>query len=372
MKKYLEDYKMQRTKAEGASFDWENFYSQNNASLIEGLLDKGREPIGNICNMLYTKKTSSYVSQNSLKFNRMGDIGYKQAIEGLKKFTENNSNDIKLDSEMLIENKGLIKLNHIQPGELSAKILSEEFSMYVGNALDGLVHEGLLPIEIYRLPRKPNEIKGLKLIPDYYEIYDKDLLKKDFFFNYPAEEPSYFTYEELLVRWKEYPKHNVYKFCKKNLLGAYIKPKTCYSFTFSYNFMHEIQSKTGFRKNHLRVLNCGNPLFTKRHDGFERLNSTIATNLIYDGKIDLMHHSGIEFFQTTDIETKFYMRRKLAYDYPSFDIELKDLLFLSSEVEAVEQEIHLTNPTLVTVDPPNAGNSGGFKKEVNTKSDKKP
>ena len=320
-------------------FNSSKLYSQENANILEELLDRKTAPF----------------------------------VEIMKIFFPDRAAKIDIDSYLI----GLIKpgvirdlINQIQPNILLCFFTQEYFyllfaqrwlmwrgccvvnigepqpEVYVNRLLSLLVDVGDLPTDIRRLPRLTNK----DVVPTYYDDildYNSATVKEVFFHeaNYCASEPAYLTYFETinLITKSGYPQSSLKK---------HVKKKACmFLEVATENTRNTDQLKKISSIECLREANCGNASYKTRYIGLERLKQETIEEL-FKGKTvrikDKAHYRRKLEVQVTDIESKFHTQRYIiscvqrlqdGTPEPSNEFKLKDTWYLREDIHALILEL---------------------------------
>jgi hypothetical protein len=308
---------------ENTVFNSSKLYSQENANILEELLDRKTAPF----------------------------------VEIMKIFFPDRVAKIDIDSYLI----GLIKpgvirdlINQIQPNILLCFFTQEYFylwfvqrwltwrgccvvnigepqpEVYVNRLLSFLIDMGDLPPDI----------------PAYYDDifdYNSATVKEIFFHeaNYCSSEPAYLTYFETinLITKSGYPQSSLKK---------YVKKKACmFLEVATENTRNSDQLKKISSIECLREANCGNASYKTRYIGLERLKQETIEEL-FKGKTvrikDKAHYRRKLEVQVTDIESKFHTQRYIVSCVQrvqdgtpelSNEFKLKDTWYLSQDIHAL-------------------------------------
>jgi len=195
-----------------------------------------------------------------------------------------------------------------------------------------------LPAEICRLPRLNKDRIGFDVIPSYYEKQlDYNTTTNDEIVshvkNYCSSTPLTLTYSEALSRVSQsgHPQSLIKTHAKNKKLPVYLQVPEDSAINNSQMKRLSRQSIEYFRES-----NCGNPSYSKRYNGLERLTQS-SINTLFDGKTirikDNEHCLRKLTVQTTEIETKYHLQRYIksciqieenGLNYAANDFQLKD------------------------------------------------
>lgn len=312
------------------TFDWDNPYSEDNATIIKSLITESSSiSIANFSKVLFSGNLKN-IKKHLIKLAKIkkGDRNFSYPFHQPKQ-------------ETITENT-----------------LIEPYA-----AINRLIDDGVLPITLKRLPRDPsiaawtffckarlpeNLETAFEYSHDYYpehaEKYEPlisqnaeaidNLVKTPA--NFSEECPPLWSYIELKERWKNNAILDVFSQCFTGKLGAYFKISNRNTSSYYVETKHYGAQET---LNLLMSYNCGNPFYKKRYLGLERLTLHDVNTLFHHSVIKQPPTISIFPLQTTDMETKFHLRRNLVSQTEDgfININIDDLVFLREEVIAIEE-----------------------------------
>jgi hypothetical protein len=323
-------------------FDWDNFYIESNAKIIENLLDRDSISIAELSTSFFPRSVS--FPSDPQGFCPQAATTPDEILKFFKnEFESWESNRF----EAMLSNS--TEINRSIRGALLIK--SEP-------AVQILLNAGLLPKEIKRLPRFFSQQIDFEINPTYYESYGykygehidaalKDIIKSKA--NYYSQTPRYLSYTELKEKWINMGKANneIAVLCLEKKLNAYLHVAE----------KHVIIS---FQDQHISICrqkNCGNSSYLKRYEGLEKLiirdnplgHCCDLNNLFSSDSSSIQIRNDIRHsidLQSTDIETKFHIQRKLSSLNGKNIINKEDLVFLVEEVENIESNFDNKDKTI--------------------------
>jgi hypothetical protein len=320
-------------------FNWEEIYSSANATIIENLLDREIVPFCEIVNIFFPndaeKSTDTYLI-NLIRPWQWIDIPLRHSGSfefPLCFFTK---------EYFYLLFCWILQTYYPNLDEYPIKVDANKI-------LALMIREGGLPVELCRLPRLNKDVRGFHIIPDYYDLdyatSDIDKITQHPV-NYSGTLPLTLTYLEVikLLEKHGHPISLLKNHVLQEAIGVYIQVE-------ERSIINDIQTRRFSNQSIeiFRELNCGNPLYTKRYKGLERLKQTDAVTLFDgrpifikdNGKYDLRNYFDV---QTTDLETKYHMQRHVTSCVQieengdrktSNEIRLKDTLYLSDDINAI-------------------------------------
>lgn len=328
----------------------DNFYSRENARIIEELLEVKNIRVYELYGIFFLK---------NMKCN-LGDANFPQQItleNLLTYFNKTITEWAKSHYKRLFPEDD--EFSNVEIWEAAEKdvakyllpdggiVVSTETRVCVEQAVSALIIAKILPKKILRLPRLSSLDCGFEPIDTYYPEYayieDPRQIVAVSENNLPS--PKLFNYGTVKDRWLKLgtADNQIELFCMDNRIGVYIKASEDSIVTAWINGSTQLSLYTTF--------NCGNPYYLKRLLGFERLNikndpyGFDLKNLFVKKSLKIDSHLLCEV-QATDLETKYHIRRTLKSISPSsrteavcHDIKLEDLYFLKDEVINLEEEL---------------------------------
>ncbi len=246
-------------------FDYENLYTKENATIIENLLDRVRAPFDELISIFSLNIPDSVSSEE---------------------FLTDSIRMVQEDPDKTID-KNTVEVDKILPL---------------------LIKCGDIPVEICRLPRLSPEQIDFNIIEDYYEREINYVTgTKEEIVNYRGKiadkQPTTLSFSEATARLAA--AGLPLSLIKNSTLPMYLAVQKEDVITDNQSKSMSSQSITYFRQ-----LNCGNPKYTKRYRGLERLTVKDSESLLNGDhlliKTETRHYLEV---QTTDMETKFHLRR---------------------------------------------------------------
>lgn len=326
----IHEYKNNKTF--DRKLDWQNFYSEKNARIIEELIDRYAITIDELTIILFPR--ARHFNAGAKDFDPKKSTAPEEIIKSFNAtFTiwHENPEIYTYEFDKILVNAG--DRDKIVRG---TTLLRPEI------AISLLINNKLLPWELDRLPREAENKRNFKINPDYYSEC------ADFFYKHPDEIikfssncsdkwPKIVTYEELKdnCQQKGLNEDEIWQALFSNALGAYLKASES-------NIKTHRTHNTCLSIN--RKLNCGNPFYLTRYAGLERLvvnedDSHISLKKLRINESIPLRYSKKRrivletYLQTTDLESKFHIQRTLQSFNGKDEIKIRDLVFLEGEVK---------------------------------------
>jgi hypothetical protein len=340
-----------------AIFNWKNIYSKENAKIVEMLLDKKIVPFVEIIEIFFPNDQSkSDINSYLMHLIQPGLID---------RLTHNDMTLLfNLPLEYFTYEYFYLWFAQMWEAYYIATLNEAQSKVYADKILSLMIDNGVLPAQICRLPRLNKEQIGFDVIPDYYEKqWDYNSTTDDEIVfhvkNYCTATPLTLTYSEAISRVSQsgHPQSLIKTHAKDKKLPVYLQvPED--------SVINDSQMKRLSRQSieYFRESNCGNPSYSKRYNGLERLTQS-SINTLFDGKTirikDNEHCMRKLAVQTTEIETKYHLQRYIksciqiaenGLNYASNDFQLKDTVYLLEDIEVLiicsaqdAQRVQVTN-----------------------------
>lgn len=330
---------------EGNRFDWANFYSEKNAKIIEIILDSDSISIAELSKRFFSRAAALLSSPSKPSSSTIADSA--QILKFFQSLFEKWKDEIANGKRVLDPFKETL----CDPSDQNRAITEATF-LKPEWAIQTLLGEGFFPKELKRLPRLIAENIYSEINPNYYESYGYEYGKGDSQSlikiiqskeNYEDRTPRYLSYEKLKKRWKDKAENEISSLCFENKLTAYLP-------------VSEKDVSSSLSNDHLSICrqkNCGNPSYSKRYKGLEKLilkeipvNRGRDLEALWTSSIKIKSDITLNInLQSTDIETKFHIQRVLVSstfsrkkDESTNEIKKEDLVFLVTEVENIERD----------------------------------
>ncbi len=323
---------VKENKDSAKRFDWCDFYSKNNAELINDVLMRETITISKLLTLFFPRERR--LASDSENLPLKSSTSPEQIFQYFQ--TEFKSWELNRLKDMLA-----IPDDALNPIIETTLIKSEP-------ALAMLLGKGFLPQELKRLSRYTEKEIGFEPISDYYAEYDKQFFDsksngnlKEFTklpINYIDDIPYTLTYDQLKKRWEDRnrPNNEIFKQCKNNKLGACLE-------ILESDVIIDCVINSANRLTFYRGFNCGNPFYLKRYKSLEKFivedkqRNFDLSNLTKKELLLKPHEHLLHPFETTDFERKFYITRTLKSFKGKNEIKKEDLVFLKEEVENIEK-----------------------------------
>lgn len=342
---------------ENTVFNWNKFYSQKNANILEVLLDRKTAPFVEIMKIFFPNHVAKLDIDSYLVCLIQSNL-----IHGLI----NHMVSLNIPLCFFTEEYFYLWFGQMWGRYYIANIGEPEPEVYTETIFSLLIGSGALPTEIRRLPRLATK----DISPTYYEnildydsATDEDIISHEV--NYCSEEPLTLTYFEAI---KFITQHG----CPDALLKNSNQEGTvsvCLEVPQEYVRNNRQLRQVSTNLAILREANCGNASYKKRYKGLERLKKEVVDNL-FQGKTVSTKTVGIEHLntkdrqgkdikmqgmygtyiakslevQTTDIETKYHLKRRIiacvqrmqdSTTKISNEFELKDTRWLQEDLSVL-------------------------------------
>lgn len=327
------------------AFNWKDFYSKDNAKILEDFLDRQVVEFGEIVNSLFPYT----LEEQKRKFTHRAvfDLFNKQFSEWLGEiFNALPASFICIlmpDSIEMLGFKLLSRLPSRMPFNPFPSVIksSEDFycairkhtKVFADPVLAILISNEYLPDEIRRLARMTPEKFGGEFNENCYQELDN--LSNDEVvgspMNFSDKMPRLLTFEEVKRNTEKFKAvDDIFKAMLANRIGTYIKIESQYVVGSGIRF-----ARRGYPSLY-RIGNCGNPFYLKRYNSLERLSVEQVKKIWVNGYVKLGSHHFQNAVQSTDIETKFHIERTLKSFGDKMKIEISDLFFLEEEINDYE------------------------------------
>lgn len=332
-------------------FNWSNFYSYENAAILEELLDKKTVPFIEMINIFFPNRASGIDTDSYL----ITLIQHRLIIAFINHMIAVN-HDQQIPFCFFTVEYFYLWFGQMWGMYYISNIGDTKLNVYVDKILGLMIDTGDLPKEICRLPRLPKD----SVLPSYYEnILDYNNTSEEEIIyhgtNYSSTDPITLTYFEAIniIKEKGHP---------ESLLKIYAKKNACVYLQVdsqdvrTSNQLRNISSIECFRE-----ANSGNAAYKTRYKGLEKLKQDTVAELfkgkvirIKDNSLCLRHLE----VQITDIESKFHLQRNIiaciqrlinGTTKTSNEFELKDILFLRDDIYKLLSE---ATATLLNISTP--------------------
>lgn len=360
---------------ENVVFNWSEFYSQENATIIEKLLDQKIVPLEKIIKIFFSNHTvSNDIDSFLMRLTQSGvicDLIGSIQLSILLHCTQKNF-------YLLLAQRWLMWRKHCL-----VNIGEPHLQINVNNLLPLVIEAGVLLEKTYRLPRLP----GKHVLPEYYNyILDYNIATTKEAISHATNccvlESAMLTYFEAikLITQIGYP--------ESLLRNNAIENEVCF-LRVNPKDTRTKKLKNTFNLDYLRRGNNGNGSYKTRYKGYERLKKetieelfngkTISVRAIpienintedkHDAEIKAKDNDGNPIFgtyigrslevQTTDIETKLHQKRRIlsciqrmpdGTSRHSYEFRLKDTCFPQEYIEALISWASQSAQTVKTTD----------------------
>lgn len=326
-------------------FNWNDFYSKDNAKIVEGFLDRQVVEFGEIVNSFFPDTLEE--QKKKVTHRAIFDLFNKQFSAWLCEiFNALPASFICVLLPESIEMLGFELLSRLPsrmafnpfPSVIKSPedfycALRTHTKVFADPVLAILISNEYLPDEIRRLARLTPEQFGSEFIENYYQELDN--LSNDEVVGSPMnssdEMPRLLTFEEVKRNTEKFKTvDDIFKAMLANRIGAYIKIESEYVVGSGIRFV-----RRGYPSLY-RIGNCGNPLYLKRYNCLERLSIEQVKKIWINGHVKLGSHHFQNAVQSTDIEAKFHIERTLKSFGDKMKIEISDLLFSDEEINDYE------------------------------------
>lgn len=331
-------------------FNWNEFYSRNNAKIIENFLDREFVRFGEILDAFFprpiqnggkiSKKKAYEVINNDFSKWR-SKLFYQWPEYFLYIFCVDEIKDILVISPSFIEHMYNRKI--LDPfAEILCKKdyyyleMKAEIEVNFDAVISIFISKNLLPASILRLARYSSNQCGFELNDAYYPEYDSHsniaIIESEK--NQSYEIPDLLTIDEVKEMKSVFKNYNaIFIALEKNLIGAYVK--------INPDCVRVDCLQLSNRPSEFRQANCGNANYLRRYNRLERLTKKHIEQLWIDGYVELQlpPYDFLNFVQTTDIETKFGIKRTIKSFNGNVVIKISDLVFIAEEINEYKESL---------------------------------